>query len=334
MSTFWNIWVWILVVGNLVGVMWLLQAFTHARKEPKGEDTTGHSWDGDLREYNNPLPRWWLSLFWVTAVFFVAYLAFFPGMGSFAGVGGWSQAVQYESEVAAAEQKFGNVYAAFAGTAVPELVGNPDAVKLGRNIFLNRCATCHGSDGRGAKGFPNLTDAAWLWGGDPDSIAATIANGRTGVMPALGSALGDQGVEEVVAFLRALPTLPPQPATPPAAYTPGAAEPAAAPPVAEAAAVAPPAPALDPKVAAGQQKYLTFCIACHGADGKGNAALGAPDLTDGDWLHGASDADIRDVIMAGRVNQMPAQSDILTADRIHVLAAYVLSLGAGGGGGG
>jgi len=334
MSSFWNIWVWVLVVGNLVGVMWLLQAFTQAKKEKTTTDTTGHAWDGDLKEYNNPLPRWWLSLFWVTAVFFAAYLAFFPGLGGFTGMGGWSQKDQYDSEVAKAEQKFGNVYAAFSGTAIPELVGNPDAVRLGRNIFLNRCATCHGSDGRGAKGYPNLADGAWLWGGDADTVKATITGGRTGVMPALGAALGDQGVDEVIAYIRALPTLPPPaPVAPAAAYTPDAAAPAeGAPAEAVAAAPAESAPALEPKLAAGQQKFNTYCIACHGADGKGNAALGAPNLVDDDWLHGPNDADIRDVIMQGRVNQMPAQGENLTPDRIHVLAAYVLSLGSGGGG--
>lgn len=300
MSAFWNAWVWVLVVGNLVGCMWLLQALSRRRKDASSTDTTGHTWDGDLVEYNNPLPRWWLVLFWVTAVFMVAYLAFFPGLGGFAGMGGWSQKGQYETEVAAAERRYGNVYAAFAEVPTAELVGNVDAMRLGRNLFLNRCATCHGSDGRGAKGFPNLTDSAWLWGGDPASIEATIANGRTGVMPALGAALGDAGVDAVIAWLRALPSLPPTGAVPPA-------------------------------LAAGQQAFATYCAACHGADGRGMPALGAPNLADEDWLHGGSDADIRDVLMKGRINQMPAQSDTLTPDRIHVLAAYVLGLGGDAG---
>lgn len=330
MSGFWNIWVWVLTIGNLIGCLWLLQAFTQRRKDPQKEDTTGHSWDGDLKEYNNPLPRWWLSLFWLTAVFMVAYLIIFPGLGGFGGLGGWTQKAQYEAEVAAAEKRFGNVYAAFAGIAVPELATNPDAIRLGRNIFLNRCATCHGSDGRGAKGFPNLTDAAWLWGNSPEAIQQTITNGRTGVMPALGAALGEQGVDEIIAYIRAMPTLPAPASSPATAYTPGDDDEEGED---DDDNDGEERPALDAKVAAGQQKFLTYCIACHGADGKGNQALGAPDLTDEDWLHGSSDADIRDVIDKGRVNQMPAQQDVLTADRIHVLAGYVLSLGAGGGGG-
>jgi len=326
MSGFWNIFVWALTLGTLIGCLWLLQAMTTQRKDTAAKkDTTGHVWDGDLAEFNNPLPRWWLWLFWITGIFMVVYLAIYPGLGTFTGLAGWSQQDQYDAEVADAEKRYGNIFAAFADTPVEQLATNPDAIRLGRNIFLNNCITCHGSDGGGARGYPNLTDKVWLHGGTPEAIKTTISNGRMGVMPALGAALGDQGVDEIIAFIRALPTLPEQPASVPAtAYTPDTAaadvEPSSA------------APVLDPKVAAGQQKFLTFCIACHGPDARGNQALGAPNLADEDWLHGSSDADIRDVIMKGRVNQMPAQADILTPDRIHVLAGYVLSLSADSGG--
>ncbi|MCP5139220.1 MAG: cytochrome-c oxidase, cbb3-type subunit III [Chromatiales bacterium] len=307
MSGFWNAWVWVLTLGTLAGCLWLLQALTTKRKEkrPEEKSTTGHVWDGDLVELNNPLPRWWLWLFWITGIFMIVYLVIYPGLGNFAGIGGWSQKSQYEAEMAAAEKRFGNVFAAFSGVPLPELEADPDALRLGRNIFLNRCSTCHGSDGRGAKGFPNLTDSAWLWGNAPDTIIETITNGRTGMMPALGPALGEQGVTEVIAWLRALPKLPASALTDPAG--------------------------LAPDVAAGRQKFMSFCIGCHGADAKGNQVLGAPNLTDTDWLHGSTDADIRDVLMKGRTNQMPAQHDYLTPDRIRVLAAYVLSLGNGGG---
>ncbi len=315
MSRFWNMWVWALTLSNLVACLWLLQAFTRRGKD-KGQgqdDTTGHRWDGDLTEYNNPLPRWWLSLFWVTAVFMVVYLLLYPGLGNFAGFGRWTQTSQYDTEVARAEQRYGNVYGAFAATPVAALASNPDALRLGRSLFLNRCATCHGSDGRGAKGFPNLTDAAWLYGGGPDAVVQTITDGRTGVMPPLGAALGQQGLDEIVAYLRSI-----GPRRAVGAHEDDDAEEGGH----EAADLA----------AAGQQKFATFCSACHGADAKGNQAVGAPDLSDGDWLHGPADADIRDVINSGRANQMPAQKDRLTADRIHVLAGYVLSLGSRGGG--
>ncbi|MEZ5563247.1 MAG: cytochrome-c oxidase, cbb3-type subunit III [Gammaproteobacteria bacterium] len=305
MSGFWNVWVWVLTLGTLAGCLWLLQSLTTRRKKDQTDEksTTGHVWDGDLVELNNPLPRWWLWLFWITGIYMLIYLVIYPGLGTFGGAIGWSQTSQYEAEMARAEQRFGNVFAVFADTPLPELARNADAVRLGRNIFLNRCATCHGSDGRGAKGFPNLSDSAWLWGNTPEAILATIANGRTGNMPALGPALGEQGVTEIIAWLRALP---------------------------QVSAAADPA-TLTPEAAAGQQKYMSFCIGCHGADAKGNQMLGAPNLGDEDWLHGSTDADIRDVLMKGRSNQMPAQSDILTPDRIRVVAAYVLSLGDTGG---
>ncbi|RMF96577.1 MAG: cytochrome-c oxidase, cbb3-type subunit III [Gammaproteobacteria bacterium] len=295
MSTFWSVFIIVLVVGQVVGALWLLQAFTRAPRAPQA-DTTGHTWDGDLKEYNNPLPRWWLVLFWLTALWLVVYLLLYPGLGSFQGLRGWSQQNQYAEEVAAAQARYGDVYAAFADLPLAELADNPEAVRLGRNLFLNRCATCHGSDARGARGFPNLTDDAWLWGSAPETIQATITNGRVGVMPALGAALGEQGLNEVVAYLLSLSGR-------------GAADPAA--------------------VQAGQQKFLQYCSACHGPQAQGNQMLGAPNLTDDDWLHGSSEEAIRDVILNGRQNQMPAQKDFLTADQIRTLVAYVLSLQQG-----
>lgn len=300
MSGFWNVWVWVLTLGTLAGCLWLLQTLTTKRKgqQPEEKDTTGHVWDGDLVELNNPLPRWWLWLFWITGIYMLVYLVIYPGLGTFTGVSGWSQVSQYEAEMADAEKRFGNVFAAFADTPIPQLVKDPDALRLGRNIFLNRCTTCHGSDGRGAKGFPNLADSAWLWGNSPEAVVATITNGRTGTMPALGPALGEQGVTEVIAWLRALPKLS------------GGADQSA----------------LSPEAAAGQQRFMGLCVGCHGVDARGNQILGAANLTDADWLHGSTDADIRDVLMKGRSNQMPAQGNVLTPDQIRVLAAYVLSL--------
>ncbi len=304
MNMFWSWFVIVLTIGTIIGCVWLLQSQSRLPTGMTQEDTTGHVWDRDLTEFNRPMPRWWLLLFWATAIFGVVYLLVYPGLGNFAGTSGWTQVRQYERERAAAEQRYGDIYRAFAAIPVAELAGNPDAVRLGRNLFLNNCATCHGSDARGARGFPNLTDAAWLHGGAPETVEASITNGRTGVMPALGAALGEQGVEEVIAFIRELPKLP----------APGV------------------SPAPDTAAAAGQQKFMTYCIACHGADGRGNPAVGAPNLADDDWLHGAADADLRDVINKGRINQMPAQKENLGADRVHVLAAYVLSLGRDAGG--
>ena len=292
MSTFWSVFVIVLVLIQVVGALWLLQVFTRAPKAAQA-DTTGHTWDGDLKEYNNPLPRWWLVLFWLTAVWLVIYLLVYPGFGSFPGLSGWTQQQQYEQELAAAQARYGDVYAAFADQPLASLAHNPDAVRLGRNLFLNHCATCHGSDARGAKGFPNLTDDAWIWGSAPEAIQATISNGWVGVMPAVGAALGEQGLDEVVAYVLSLS---------------GRGQPDAA------------------TLQAGQQKFLQFCSACHGPQGQGNQLLGAPNLSDEDWLHGSSEDEIRDVILNGRQNRMPAQKDLLTADQIRTLVAFVLSL--------
>jgi cytochrome c oxidase cbb3-type subunit 3 len=294
MSAFWSGWVILLTLGTVIGCLWLLQANSKRRVGAADKDTTGHVWDKDLREFNNPLPKWWLSLFWITGAFCFIYLAAYPGLGNFLGVFGWGQVKQYEAEMAEADRLFGNVYAALANIPLAELPANPEAVRLGRNLFLNRCATCHGSDGRGAKGYPNLADKVWLYGGAPETIEATITNGRAGAMPAWGPALGEQGVNEVVAYILSRS---------------GRSSTSTA------------------DIGAGQQKFTLFCSACHGPEALGNPALGAPNLTDDDWLHGGAEADIRDVIVNGRVSQMPAQNDVLSPDRIRVLVAYVLSLG-------
>jgi len=226
----------------------------------------------------------------------VIYLVIYPGAGNLSGTLGWSQVKQYEEEVAQADQRYGDVFAVFADIPLGELAANPEAVQLGRNIYMNHCATCHGSDARGAKGFPNLTAGTWLYGGEPETIEATITNGRNGVMPALGAALGEQGLDDVVAFVMSLS---------------GRSTDADA-------------------VNRGREKYMMMCIGCHGPTGTGMAALGAANLTDDVWLHGAAKADIRSVILNGRMSQMPAQSNILNADRIRTVVAFVLSLNEAG----
>jgi len=292
MSDSWSVFVIVLTVVNIVAAIWLLQVYSR-RKTAGDPDTTGHVWDRDLREYNNPLPRWWLWLFWLTVLFSLAYLLIYPGLGKLAGSQGWSQTGQYDDEMQAAEERYGVLFARFATVPLPELAADPAALAAGRNIFLNNCAGCHGADARGAIGYPNLTDAAWLHGGSPEAVLQTITNGRIGVMPALGAAIGEQGVDEVVAYILSLSR------------------------TASADAAV---------VAAGEQKFTQFCSSCHGAGGVGNPLLGAPNLADDAWLHGGSEAQIRDVILRGRVNQMPAQSAVLSENRIRAVAAYVLSL--------
>jgi cytochrome c oxidase cbb3-type subunit 3 len=289
MSASWTLFIVILTVVNIVGAVWLLFA-TSGRVE--GGDTTGHTWDGDLKEYNNPLPRWWLWLFYGTVAFSIAYLVLFPGLGNWKGTLGWSQVGQWQTQVDDANQAAAPVYQRFAGMSIEDLQKDPDALRVGRNLFANNCAQCHGSDGRGATHFPNLTDGDWLWGGAPDIVQATISNGRIGVMPPWIATLGEQGTNEVIAYVLTLS---------------GQQAPA-------------------DLVTAGKAKFEQTCAACHGMDGKGNQALGAPNLTDNIWLHGNPPDVIRESIVNGRNNQMPAQLATLGEQKVRVLAAYVLSL--------
>lgn len=279
---------------NIAGVVWLLWWTSRRRGEAAEPQTTGHVWDEDLREYDNPLPRWWMGLFLLTVLFGLVYLALYPGLGNFAGLSGWSEVKQHEEQSRQAEALLARTFAPFEAQTVTALAHDRAALQIGRNLFLNNCAGCHGSDARGAPGFPNLTDKDWLWGDDPDTILTSIRDGRTGVMIGWLPVLGAGGVEDVLAYVLSLSghELPP-----------------------------------GVTLAAGQQKFAEICAACHGADARGNRQLGAPNLTDAIWLHGGSINAIRDSIAHGRQGQMPAHRDLLGDTRTKLLAAYVMSLG-------
>jgi cytochrome c oxidase cbb3-type subunit III len=297
MSTGWSFFVIALTLVNIVACVWLM--WWSARPKHSGERIgggadTGHIWDGDLRELNNPMPRWWLGLFYITIVFSLGYLVLYPGLGAFRGLKHWTQASQYDVEKAAAEKRAEAWFAPFAQMPLPQLSGDAHAMSAARNLFLNNCAQCHGSDGGGGRGFPNLTDHDWLWGGEPDTIVQTISAGRTGAMPPWGAALGDQGVKDVIAYVRSLS---------------GGEQDAA-------------------RVAAGKTQFDTYCVACHGADAHGNAMLGAPNLSDSTWLYGGDEATLHETIVNGRSGQMPAFAEKLGPDRVRLLAAYVMRLSA------
>ena len=285
----------VLTVANIAGALWLLWWTRRSPGEGAStEHTTGHVWDEDLRELNNPLPRWWLWLFILTVIFAVVYLALYPGLGTWRGTLGWTSQSEHAAQSKLNAARIEQALAPYAALDVRQLAANPAALNVGRNLFLNNCATCHGSDGGGAPGFPNLTDKDWLYGGDPDTVLATISNGRAGVMPAWGEALGTSGVEDMLAYVMSLSGR-----------------------------------KLDAGDArAGGAKFAVLCAACHGADGRGNAALGAPNLTDGIWLHGGSLATVRATIQHGRAGTMPAHAARLGETRVKLLEAYVLSLGA------
>jgi len=290
-SDFWHYYIVVLVGLSLAFCAWIL--ISNMTKRDKGPVTLhDHIWDEDLQEYNHPLPRWWLYLFWMTLVFAVAYLLLFPGLGAYKGYWGWSEKAEYEAEVKAAEAKFKPIYAKYAKQDLIAVAADPEAQAMGQRLFLTYCSQCHGADARGAKGFPNLADSDWLYGGDPATIKATITAGRQGVMPAWGAVLGADGTRDVVHYVRSLSAL-----------------------------------ASDSiRAQRGKAAYMQNCVACHGTEGKGNPALGAPNLTDRTWLWGSSETALTETISKGRQNQMPVFKEFLGEDKIHILSAYVLSL--------
>lgn len=295
---FWPIYISVITVVSIIGTWVFLRSQT-TRKLAPGEkpELMEHTWDGDLRDLNNPLPRWWLGLFYGTLVFAVAYLLLWPGLGNFAGVLGWTSSGAYEAEVKAAEARFQPVYARFMKQDIASVAADPEARAIGRNLFLTYCSQCHGSDATGARGFPNLTDHDWLYGGDPDTIVATLTGGRSGIMPALGEMLGPQGTKEVANHVLSLS---------------GRQHDAAL-------------------AAAGKVKFAENCAACHMPGGTGMQALGAPNLTDKVWLYGGSEATIIETITKGRNGVMPAMTQTLGTTsnkeaKLHLLAAYVYGL--------
>jgi len=295
---FWPIYISVITVASIVGTWAFLRSQT-TRKLAPGEkpELMEHTWDGDLQDLNNPLPRWWLGLFYGTLVFAAAYLLLWPGLGNFAGVLGWTSSGAYEAEVKAAEAKFQPVYARFMKQDIASVAADPEARAIGRNLFLTYCSQCHGSDATGAKGFPNLTDHDWLYGGDPDTIVTTLTGGRSGIMPALGEALGPQATKEGANYVLSLSDRK------------------------HDAALA----------TAGKVKFAENCAACHMPDGTGMQALGAPNLTDKVWLYGGSEATIIETITKGRNGVMPAMAQTLGTTsnkeaKLHLLAAYVYGL--------
>lgn len=293
MSSFWSGYIAIITIANILACLWLINWASKKRNNEAAQgDVTGHKWDDNLEEYNNPLPRWWLWLFYLTIVFGFAYLALYPGLGNYAGKLGWTQAGQYNDEIKHANATYDPIFAEYAKQDIPVLAKNSEAVKVGQRLFLNYCATCHASDAGGAKGFPSLSDRDWLWGGSADAIKTTILDGRMGVMPPWEAVLGEKGVADVTQYVISLS---------------GREHDAA-------------------QATAGKAQFDVMCIACHGADGKGNPALGAPDLTDNIWVYGGSAGIITQTIAKGRTGVMPAHRDFLGEDKAHLLAAYIYSL--------
>jgi len=287
----WGLFVAVTTVLSLVFCLALLIVASR-RKVMAKDNTTGHVWDEDLKEMNNPLPRWWMWLFVITVVFAAVYLAFYPGLGSFAGTLKWTSVGQYEAEQDKARAAMQPVYAKYVAMSAEQLAQEPAAMGIGQRLFLNNCAQCHGSDGRGSLGFPSLADRDWLGAGTHDYVKTVITEGRVGVMPPMAAAVGSsEDVRNVANYVLSLSG---------SAHNNVAAQ-------------------------LGKGKF-GVCAACHGADGKGNPQLGAPNLTDKIWLHGWGEQAIVNIVTSGKNNAMPAQGRLLTPEQVHVLGAYVLSL--------
>jgi len=294
-SDFWSFYVAVITIVSVIGCGIFLKSQT-VRQAPGSAAETTHTWDGDLTEYNNPMPSWWMWLFYITLVFSGVYLALYPGLGSYSGMWGWSSKKQLEEEMAKAQAEYGPIYEKFAKMDVAAVAADPQAREMGQRLFLNHCAQCHGSDAGGSRGFPSLRDGDWLWGGTPEAIKTSIAEGRNGMMPPQGAAVGGpEDIKDVANFVLSL-----------SGRTHD-----------------------ELRAQRGKAKYSTICIACHGPEGKGNQALGAPDLTDKVWLYGGSEAAIVEAITKGRGGVMPAHKDTLGDAKVHLLSAYVYGLGGG-----
>ncbi|WP_299005274.1 cytochrome-c oxidase, cbb3-type subunit III [uncultured Shewanella sp.] len=315
MTNFWSLWVSILTTVVILGCIFLLRVCTKNTTGVKEGESMGHSFDG-IEELNNPLPKWWSYMFYITIVFSIVYLILYPGMGNYKGLFNWSSAnqsvrtleeskaaviqaakegrwVQYDQEVKHADEQFGPIFQAYADTPLEELVKNKEALKVGGRLFLQNCAMCHGSDARGSKGFPNLTDDSWLYGGDLATIKTSIMNGRNGMMPPKGGLpIEDSEIKGLTEYVVKLS---------------GREHDAAL-------------------AAQGQGSFMKGCFACHGMDGSGNKFMGAPNLTDNAWLYGGSRGAIEQTIKHGRTGVMPAWKEVLGKQKVHVIAAYVYSL--------
>ena len=302
MTTFWSWYITLLTLGSLLALLWLIFATRSGEQPGPTDQTLGHAFDG-IEEYDNPLPRWWFMLFLGTLIFAGAYLLLYPGLGNFAGKlpgyeGGWTQVKQWQREMDKADAEYGPIYASYAKMPVEDVAKDVRALKMGGRLFASNCSVCHGSDAKGAYGFPNLTDKEWRWGGSPADIKQTIIGGRHGMMPPQGPAIGEDGVRNVAAYVltelggRKLPE------------------------------------GVTADIEAGKKVFSSTCFACHGADGKGTPSMGAPNLTNPSaFIYGSSYAQLQQSIRYGRSGSMPAQLQYVgSEDKVHLLAAYVYSL--------
>jgi cytochrome c oxidase cbb3-type subunit 3 len=322
MTTFWSWYVTILSLGTIFALTWLIFGTRKGQRDGPTEETVGHTFDG-IEELDNPLPKWWFMLFIGTIIFALGYLALYPGLGNWKGLlpgyghldneaktpfatsvqiagdkernAGWTGVHQWEKEMAKADAQYGPLFAKYAAMPIEQVAQDEQALKMGGRLYASNCSVCHGSDAKGAYGFPNLTDNDWLYGGEPENIKTTLINGRQALMPAWKDSLGEEGIRNVAGYIRTFS---------------GMKNPEN----------------IKVDLAAGQNIFATNCAGCHGAEGKGLQIMGAPNLTDKIWLYGSSFAQVQQTLRYGRNGLMPAQGDRLGNDKVHLLAAYVYSL--------
>lgn len=294
-SSFWS---YFIAITSLVGIVGLIILLIKCSSRKSGSDsdkveTMGHVWDENLEEYNNPLPAWWLYMFVLTIAWGIGYLIMYPGLGAFSGVLGWSQLNQLEAEMQYAEETYGPIYKKYQDTDLVSLSKDETALKIGERLYASYCTTCHGSDARGARGYPNLRDDDWLFGGEPENIKVSIMKGRKAFMPAWEAVLSENDIFDVTSYVEQLSGR-----------------------------------IVDSLHASkGKEVFNINCAACHGLEGKGNSMMGAPNLTDDIWLYGGSQKKIIESIIHGRNGIMPAHEEFLGEAKVHILSAYIYSLG-------
>ncbi|MCK5719559.1 MAG: cytochrome-c oxidase, cbb3-type subunit III [Thiomargarita sp.] len=295
-SQFWD---WFIITGTLGGILGCIILLILLRDQPSDNPdnevkTMGHVWDEDLAEYNNPLPRWWLYLFYISIFTACVYLVIYPGLGSYKGLIGWSAVAEYKAEMAVADEKYGPLYEQYKNEPIKTLVKNQEATQLGHSLYMTYCTNCHGSDARGTISYPDLTDKDWLYGGTPKAIKMSITNGRNGMMPSakMNGLKTDADIDNVVQYILSLSAN------------------------------------KHDSVAAveGEKHFKRICFVCHGMTGTGMQPMGAPNLTDNIWLYGGSEAKIRETLTNGRKGKMPAHGKFLGEAKIHLLTAYIYSL--------
>lgn len=351
MSGFWSFWITLFSIGCWAWILyWLLGTLRYRPTMHEESGTTGHEYDG-IQEYDRPLPKWWLVIFWGTMAWALVYLLLFPSVqpGSWKGlttvkVDGqdvpWTSANELASDLEKNNKVFTstfndkilqdkNVTTQLASLeklqaqqaknaepdaalkteidkqivalapAVAKLSTDPKATKIGQRLFLQNCSVCHGSQARGASGYPNLTDNDWLYGGSPDKILLTLNHGRVGGMPAWKNQIGEDGVRAAAEYVLSLSPTHGSKANGELNKT---------------------------LVAQGKAIFDTNCSVCHGTDAKGKQDVGAPNLTDDTWLYGGERETVRTTIRNGRAGVMPHWDTKLGNERIMLLAAYVYSL--------